>query len=299
MKQSILPIAILAGAITFSCQTSKQTEETAATDTTAMEQPKAPVTLTKKWETEAVMTTCESVIYDKTNDVLYVANINGAPDGKDGNGFISKLGLDGKVTQVEWVKGMNAPKGMGIANGKLYVTDIDRVHEVDIASGKITKTHSLQGAKFLNDITTDASGKVYVSDSGGGTIHVIENGKVSKWIENLQGPNGLFAESGEMLTVLWDGKTLNTIDPASKQLTVKTDSIENGDGIEAIGNGEYLVSSWNGMVHHIGADWKKTLVLDTRADSISAADIEYIQEKNLLLIPTFFKNKVVAYELSR
>jgi hypothetical protein len=299
MKRSILQIVLLAGIVSFSCQTSKQTEETADTDTTAVEQPKAPVTLTKKWESEAVLTTCESVIYDKANDVLYVANINGAPDAKDGNGFISKLDLDGKVTQAEWVKGMNAPKGMGIANGKLYVTDIDRVHEIDIASGKITKTHSVQGAKFLNDITTDAAGKVYISDMAAGTISVIENGKLSKWIENLQGPNGLFAEGGEILTVLWDGKSLNTIDPSSKQLTVKTDSIENGDGIEAIGNGEYLVSSWNGMVHHIGADWKKTLVLDTRADSVSAADIEYVQEKNLLLIPTFFKNKVVAYELSK
>jgi DNA-binding beta-propeller fold protein YncE len=297
--KKIFSIAVIAGMISVSCQTSKQTEETAAGDTTTVAEVKAPVTLTKKWETEAVLTTCESVIYDKANEILYVANINGAPDGKDGNGFISKVALDGKVSQVSWVKGMDAPKGMGIANGKLYVTDIDRVHEIDIASGKIVKTHLLQGAKFLNDIAVDGSGKVYVSDTGGGSISVIENGKVSKWIENLQGPNGLFVEGNEILTVLWEGKTLNTIDPSTKQLTVKTDSIENGDGIEAIGNAEYLVSSWNGMVHHIGADWKKTLVLDTRADSVSAADIEYIQEKNLLLVPTFFKNKVVAYELSK
>lgn len=296
--KNALPIAFLAGVVAFSCSPSKQTEEAAA-DTTTVEAPKAPVTLTKKWETDAVLTTCESVLYDKENDVLYVANINGAPDGKDGNGFISKVSLDGKVTEAQWVKGIDAPKGMGIANGKLFVTDIDRVHEIDLKSGKITKTHKLTGAKFLNDITTDAAGKVYVSDTGGGTISVIENGKVTTWIENLQGPNGLFAEGNEILTVLWDGKTLNTIDPSSKQLTVKTDSIENGDGIEAIGNGEYLVSSWNGMVHHIDSNWQKTLVLDTRADSVSAADIEYIQDKNLLLVPTFFKNKVVAYELIR
>ncbi|HEY0655679.1 MAG TPA: ATP-binding protein [Chryseosolibacter sp.] len=295
----LFPFALAAGIVAMACSGAKQSEETTATDTTAVAQPKAPVTLTKKWETEATLTTCESVIYDKTNDVLYVANINGVPDGKDGNGFISKVSLDGKVTEAQWIKGMDAPKGMGIANGKLYVTDIDRVHEIDIASGKIVKTHKVAGAKFLNDIATDQAGKVYISDTGGGSISVIENGKLSKWIENLQGPNGLFAEGNEILTVLWDGKTLNTIDPTSKQLTVKTDSVENGDGIEAIGNGEYLVSSWNGMVHHIGSDWKKTLVLDTRADSVSAADIEYIQEKNLLLVPTFFKNKVVAYELSK
>jgi hypothetical protein len=82
----------------------------------------------------------------------------------------------------------------------------------------------------------------------------------------------------------------------NQQVTMRTDSVENPDGIEAIGNG-YLVSSWNGLVHHIDADWKRTVVLDTRADSLSAADIEYVKEKKLLLVPTFFKNKVMAYEV--
>jgi hypothetical protein len=77
------------------------------------------------------------------------------------------------------------------------------------------------------------------------------------------------------------------------------EGIDNGDGIEAVGDGGYLVSSWNGMIHYISPDWKKTMVLDTRADSVSSADIEYIQEKNLLLIPTFFKNKVRAYEVTK
>ena len=94
---------------------------------------------------------------------------------------------------------------------------------------------------------------------------------------------------------------MNTVDLtlSDKQVTLKTDGIENADGVEAIGNGEYLVSSWNGMVHHIASDGKRTMVLDTRADSVNAADIEYVSERNLLLVPAFFKNKVVAYELSR
>ena len=48
------------------------------------------------------MTTCESVLYDEKNDVLYVSNIDGAPDAKDGNGFISKISLDGSVIQQSW-----------------------------------------------------------------------------------------------------------------------------------------------------------------------------------------------------
>jgi hypothetical protein len=82
-------------------------------------------------------------------------------------------------------------------------------------------------------------------------------------------------------------------------MTLRTEGIENPDGIEAIDNNEYLISSWNGMVHHIDSDWKKTLVLDTRQDSINSADIEYIKSKNLLLVPTFFKNTVRAYEVKK
>jgi hypothetical protein len=95
------------------------------------------------------------------------------------------------------------------------------------------------------------------------------------------------------------GHTFNSMDLTSKAATVKADSIENGDGIEALGDGSYLVSSWNGMIHHIAADGTKSLILDTRADSVNSADIEFIQEQNLLLVPTFFKNKVVAYDLKK
>lgn len=279
--------------LTTACQNKKQeTEETAEA-----EPAKSPVTLQLKWETDTLLTTCESVLYDEAQDVLYVSNINGDAGGKDGNGFISKVSTDGKVTEQHWAKGLDAPKGMGLSNGKLYVADIDKVIEIDTQSGKITHTYAVEGAAFLNDITVDNSGKVYISDSRGGSIYILENGTVSAWITGLDGPNGLFADGDKMMMGLFSGKSFNSIDVASKQVTLLTDSIENADGVEAIGNGAYLVSSWNGMVHYIDAGGNETLVLDTRADSVSAADIEYISSKNLLLVPTFFKNKVMAYEV--
>lgn len=299
MKQRLVLMLAIAATIA-ACQNKKAENEEGTTSADSANA--APVSLKMKWETEPRLTTCESVIYDDENDVLYVANINGAPDGKDGNGFISKVSLDGQITEAEWVKGLDAPKGMGIHDGKLYVADIDQVREISIASGEVTASHRVEGAKFLNDVTVGDGGKVYVSDTGTGTVSIIENGKVSAWIENVQGgPNGLLAENGQMIILAFEGGNMNTVDltMTDKQVTLKTDGIENADGVESIGNGEYLVSSWNGMVHHIGSDGKRTTVLDTRADSVNAADIEYIREKNLLLVPAFFKNKVVAYELSK
>jgi hypothetical protein len=53
------------------------------------------------------------------------------------------------------------------------------------------------------------------------------------------------------------------------------------------------------MVHLVDVDGNKTLLLDTRESGSNAADIEFIRDKNLLLVPAFSANKVVAYELSR
>lgn len=260
----------------------------------------AKPTLTMKWKTEPVLTTVESVIYDKDRDMIYSSNINGKPDSLDGNGFISKISTDGGIPTPYWIKGMDAPKGMGIFSGKLYVADINKIHEVDIEGGKITKTYPVEGAQFLNDITIDDSGKVYASDSNTGNVYVLDNGTVSTWLSGIGGPNGLLSEGNNMWVLSWKDQTMNAVDPASKQVTMKADSLENPDGIEAVGDGTYLVSAWNGMIRLVDpATGRVTLLLDTRADSVSAADIDYVPEKKLLLVPTFFKNSVVAYELNR
>jgi sugar lactone lactonase YvrE len=268
----------------------------AACETKKSETSSAPA-LTLKWETDTLLTTSESVIYDEANDVLYVSNINGVPDAKDGNGFISIVSLAGKITNLNWVTGLDAPKGLGIYTGKLYVADIDRVHEIEIASGKVLNSFNADGAKFLNDIAVSSNGKVYVSDTGAGEVLVLENGVFSKLLTGLDGPNGLFVEGDALLVALWNSKTLNWVDLASKQLTMKADSLENPDGIEAIGNGAHLVSSWNGLVNYLDKDWNARIILDTQSSKRGAADIEYIQSKKLLLVPTFYKNSVAAYEL--
>src|SRR6478672_8769038 len=56
----------------------------------------------------------ESVVFDRASGAIYVSNVNGDPMKKDGNGFISKLGPDGKVVTMEWVKGLDSPTGLAL-----------------------------------------------------------------------------------------------------------------------------------------------------------------------------------------
>src|SRR6187402_2462475 len=88
--------------------------------------------LVKKWETDTLLKTPESVLYDAKGKILYVSNIDGAPDGKDGKGSIGKIGLDGKIIAVDWVSGLNAPKGMALVKNTLWVADVDQMVAVDI-----------------------------------------------------------------------------------------------------------------------------------------------------------------------
>ena len=81
------------------------------------------------WEVAEGIQTPESVCYDPTSKVLFVSNIGtGGPTGKDGDGFISQLGLDGKVLALKWVTGLDAPKGMRLPNtSRRYCSPLPRL----------------------------------------------------------------------------------------------------------------------------------------------------------------------------
>ncbi|MEY2879865.1 MAG: hypothetical protein RLZZ15_2245, partial [Verrucomicrobiota bacterium] len=148
----------------------------------------APHQLVKLWETPPALFSCESVRYSAGETVLYVSNMgpSKSPGAKDGDGSIGKVGLDGKVIAAEWIKGLDAPKGLGLYEGRLYVADIDRVVVIDVAKGTIKETIPIAGAGSLNDLTIDMKGVVYVSDHKLGKIYAINDGEVSVFIADVK-----------------------------------------------------------------------------------------------------------------
>lgn len=130
---------------------------------------------TKLWEASGFQNP-ESALPDIAGGILYVSNVAGGPVDKDGNGYISKLTLDGKVTTEKWVSGLDAPKGLALAGGKLYVADIDQLVEIDTANGTISARYPAAGSKFMNDTAADGEGRIYVTDMGGNAIWRLENG---------------------------------------------------------------------------------------------------------------------------
>lgn len=254
----------------------------------------AQVHLEKRWETDSVLKVPESVLFDANNKVLYVSNIDGDPSAKDGRGSIGKVGLDGRIINVDWVKGLNAPKGMGLHGNMLYVADVDEVVGIDIKTGTILERFPVVGAGFLNDISVDGNGVIYVSDSRTLKIHKIENGNVTTILDNLKGPNGVLAVGNDLY--LLDKGGLYKMVNGKPELMVEGMQ-EDTDGLEMVKPGEYLVSCWGGNIWLVKDYGSKQLLLDTREKKINSADIGYDPVSRMIYVPTFFKNSIVAYEL--
>jgi hypothetical protein len=261
------------------------------------------------WETTGLKTP-ESALPVPGEGFAYVSNVAGNPTDKDGNGFISKVSLaDGKVIALEWAKGLDAPKGLALAGGKLYTADIDKLVEIDPASGQILTKHEAPGAVFLNDIAVDAQGNVYVSDSSASTIWRLADGKFEKWIDDpaLKFPNGLYVDGDKLIVAAWGApgtsakKTsapanLLEVNIADKKISDLGDGtpVGNLDGLEPIGD-DFLVTDWvAGALYRIDRQGKATQLLDLDQGS---ADIGYVPETGLLLIPMMMSDKLVAYKV--
>jgi len=252
------------------------------------------IALEKQWVTDTSLRIPESVYFDAPKNVLYVSNIEGNGNEKDGKGFISRLSPEGKILDLRWVEGLNAPKGLGLYKGRLYVADLTEVAVIDISKGAIVERIPVEGSVFLNDITIDNKGVIYVSDTRVGKVHQIKDGKVSTLLE-VKGPNGLlWLPTG--LEVLADGALFHLqADNTLKKITAISQSV---DGIAQIKAGEFIVSCWPGEVFYVNAGSGTAVkLLDTREQKLNTADFGYNPQKKMVYIPTFNGNTVAAYRI--
>jgi hypothetical protein len=251
-------------------------------------------TLTQLWQTDSIVAIPESVLPDAGSGLLYISLIDGEPWEKDGKGGIARLKADGTGYDSAWISGLSAPKGMGIYKNRLYVADVDEVVVIDIEKQQIEKRIPIDSASGLNDVTISNKGVVYVSDSKTAKVWRIKNDQPTLFLENLQGVNGLRAVKKDL--IIASGKTFIKADKKKKQTTI-TELPQGGDGIEPIGNGDYLVSSWPGYIFYVSKDGKTETLLETHAEKRNTADIGYDPVKRIVYVPTFFAKTVTAYRL--
>ena len=254
--------------------------------------------------------TPESVMWDSGQDVYFVSNINGAPNAKDGNGFISRVGPAGIVMDSAFMTGLNAPKGMALVGDTLWVTDIDAVRAFNARTGAPVATVAVPGAIFLNDIAAAPDGSLYVTDTairfgaagvehpGTDQIFRIARDRTVTLVaksDTFARPNGITwdAANGRFVVVPFGGTSLFTWKPGDAAPTVIGTGPGQFDGVE-IAHGAIWVSSWADSSVYRYVNGQGTNLIKGVP---SPADIGYDAKRNRLLIPIFTGNRVEIWQL--
>lgn len=251
----------------------------------------------------------ESALPVKAENLIYVSNVNGNAPDKDGNGYISKVSLDGKMLVQKWVTGLDAPKGLALVGDKLYVADIDKLVEIDTKTGAIVTRFEAKDAKFLNDVAADKSGAVYVSDMVTDTIWRLADQKLEVWLKDaaLINPNGLLVEGDKLIVASWGVMTdgfatkvpghLLEVSISDKKISNLGNgkAVGNLDGIEALDKDSFIVTDWMaGLLFKIGRDGEAKVLLPLAPGS---ADLGYIASGKLAIIPMMKDNKLIAFKV--
>ena len=255
--------------------------------------------ITELWETEKVFIISESVLWDAKREVLYITNFDQLNMGNPNvYQYISKISSDGNILQLRWADSLNNPLGMTIYNDKLYVAERNQVAEIDLDKGEVIKRIDVHGSVFLNDIAIDKKGNIYISDSRKNVIWRLSEGIAEEWLkgEDVLDPNTLYILNGKLLFGNSGDSWLKEVDLVNKKIS-KIAKFPEGfiDGIRVDKTGSLLVSLWKGKIYKVSKDGSITLILHTENRGLYSADFEYIPEKGLLIVPTFYNNTVRAY----
>jgi sugar lactone lactonase YvrE len=260
----------------------------------------------------------ESVRYDPGLDVWFVSNINGDPNKKDNNGFISRIASTGKMDSLKFIEAgrkgvtLNGPKGMAIVADTLWVADIDAVRAFNKRTGAPIATVSLAGkVKFLNDAATGPDG-VYFTDSGlrgdakgqlnyVGPDQIIRIGRDRKptfvlKTDAIGGANGItwVASRNQFVINSFGSKSIYSWAPGDKAATVIATGPGQGDGLEVLSDGRILMSSW--------ADSSLLVVENGKAVPLatgiaSPADFGLDTKRNRVAVPMLLEDKVEFWDL--
>ena len=249
-----------------------------------------------------------SFISDSSGKEYFISNINGEPEARDNNGFITKLNADGKVTDLKFIQGgvadvlLHAPKGMALVGPILYIADLDQLKAFNKTSGKLiatvlfpTSSHTPHTQVSLTDVAAAPDGMLYVSDEAANSIYRIDpsaNYRVDLLIhdERLAGPAAIaiHPKTNHLIVVSMEkGKILEiTSDGQLTELESNgffTGRFQNLSGVDFDQWGNMYVSDiTKGKIWRMTRDHRFQVI----AEYLPApADISIDRANNLILVP--------------
>ncbi|HXB41089.1 MAG TPA: hypothetical protein VNZ49_11145 [Bacteroidia bacterium] len=245
------------------------------------------------------------------SETVFVADIGKEmrPSELDSDGVLYKCPLKHLSDKKKFNKNfkLNAPKGITNDKTSLYITDIDRIVIVDIATGE--KTDEIvftDKTVFLNDVAMLEENTLLVTATNQHDMYAViikskEIFNLSK--KSMEGANGICVADGKVYVCGFSNKQnkkghLYAYDLETNAVTVIVDQIGHLDGLK-MHNGKLIVSDWGGDFNH-GKIWevdianKSASVISDNPDLKSPSDFDIYN--NLLLVPCIDEGEILIFK---
>lgn len=247
------------------------------------------------------------VAVDATAGFIYISNVNGPTDARDGNGFISRLKRDGTVDQLKFIDGasketiLHAPKGLAIMGNLLYIADLDSIKICELSSGKaqgVVEFDTL-AVKHLYGMIVGPDGMLYAVDEPENAIYRIDvtAQKASLFLkdEGLGGPHSIAWHPVRQMFLIagWGKGELKALDIQGKRQAIPGVFIRTMEGVAVDSQGNTYVSSFSlRSVYKLGADFATA---DFQRDL--ASPVALAVDGKTLLATTVEENGVRSFPL--
>jgi YVTN family beta-propeller protein len=237
----------------------------------------------------------ESVEYDYVNQQWFIGNHG---SGTGGHTIVKKKCASCPLQS--FASGLTTgPHGLEIVNDTLYACDGGSLRGYDINTAALIFTKTITGASFLNGITHDASGNLYVTDYTNNKIfrfNTATRGVTTFVGTGLSSPNGIIYDQpmGRCVFVQWGGSVKAVQLSDSTVTTILASSgLTSLDGIAKDGAGNWYISSWglNGCTKFNSSFGSPVNVLTSQT---SPADIFYTTT-DTLAVPHSGTDNIVTF----
>jgi len=270
----------------------------------------SPLKMTPNARTYGGFRFAESISYDAERDLYVAVNAGIAQDVVPNDGYISLVNPDGTAHTLKWIGvnrnglTLNHPLGSDIANGRLYVVDIDTVRWFDMATGRPLGQIAVSGVTRFNDLEVADDGTIYATQTGDETsaswrvYRITPQGQASVLVTGapLNRPNGIaFDPQGNVVVVNIGSSDVLTFSPSGTLVRTEQSTDAGNDGLAILADGtKYVSSVRQGTVARIRPGQPAELV----ASGIpNAASMAHDSKRNRLIIPMNDWNAITFVDL--
>jgi sugar lactone lactonase YvrE len=242
----------------------------------------------------------ESVVYDSLYDRYLVSNY--------GDGSIVQMDADGN--QSYFSTALPRIAGLHIHDDILYVASnlepYTGVYGFDLATAEMVFGVDIPGSQLMNDVATDTSGYIYVSDYYDHKLYKIDlqEQTYSLFVDTiLDWPNGIIFDAPNnrilVASVEAQGRPIHAVNLEDSTVTVAVfTNLPAMDGLAFDSEGRLYISSW-----YTDAIHRYDRALTNPSEMFSSghpdpADISVDYTHNLVCIPIFYENRIDFVEIN-